>query len=250
MEETPQEKAVSTKAETAVATKRRGHEAPVDESDLLIPRALLIQYTPPRVVKIDPKLIQPGMIINSITAQELPKDETGAIVFVPFRRTVNWVRFNAQDEDKPDFDPQFEAGAVIWKSDDPKDERVIEQGKFGPNGEPPLATKFINYFCHVPGTMPIVISFSKTSFKAGKQLTTMTQFADGDLFSWRYRLRSKEEQNDKKQKYFVLTVEQAGRASEEEYQKAEQYYTQFSSQDVKVHEFEDPASEPEKKPWE
>lgn len=250
-------KDIQTKQETEVATSattvtRRGHESPVDQSDLMIPRAKLLQALSPEVQE-DGKRYQQGMIVNSITKDELPKDANGTITFLPVMRSVNWVRFNPQSDKDPDFNPDFGAGDVIWKSNDPKDPRVISEGGWGPENEPPKAIKFINYLAIIPGTtMPIVISFGKTSFKAGKALTTMTQFADGDLFAWRYKLRAKKEQNDAKQQYFVLSVESGGKAETSEYAQAERIYEAFSGKDLKVHDEDasDEAAPATKQPWE
>jgi hypothetical protein len=241
------------KQETAIAqTSRRGHEAPVDQEDLVLPRMMLVQYTPPKTVKIDESVVRPGMLINSLTAQQIPTDKDGFITIIPIRRNANWVRFNAQDKDKPGFDPAYEPGAVIWRSDNPADPKVLSESKFGPNGEPPVATKFINFFCLIPGQMPMVLSFAKTSFKAGKKLTTLTQIAEGDMFSWKYKLKAVQEQNADQQKYYVLTVEPGGKCAEEEFRAAEKLYEQFRTVEVKVHDLDDNEAAGEKKaqPWE
>jgi len=237
-----------------MAATRLGHEDPVDQSDLMIPRAMLIQFTPPKTIAIDPVVHTPGKIINSLTTEILPLDESGAVIFIPIRRAVMWIRFNPQDKDKPGFDPQFEPGSAIWRSNDPADPRVISEGSWGEDGTPPKATKFINYLAYVPGhSMPIVMSFGKTSFKAGKVLTTMSQFAKGDLFSWTYRLRSKMEQNDQKQKYYVLQVEKGPQASEKDYEDAKSIHSMYRGREIKVHDegsAEETDSAPAKQPWE
>jgi len=240
------------KQDAQIATSRRGHEQAVDQSDLTIPRAMLIQFTPPKTINIDPETTPPGSIINSVTGEKLTKDETGAIQFIPVMRAVEWIRFNSQNDKDTDFNPGYEPGAIIWRSNDPKDPRVIEEGAWGANNEPPRATKFINYLAVVPDqSMPIIVSFAKTSFKAGKVMTTMTQFAAGDLFSWKYRLRTKKEQNDQKQQYYILTVERAGKCSPEEFSQAEAIYNAFAGKDIKIHEETDEDSSPkEKQPWE
>src|SRR3990167_203344 len=136
---------IEKKSETAIATTRRGHEDRIDQSDLMIPRTMLIQFTPPKNLEIDPAVHTPGKIVNSITGEVLPVNKDGNIEFIPIRRGVLWIRFNPQDKDKPNFDPQFEPGATIWKSSDPSDPRVAAEGAWGEDGTPPLATKYINY---------------------------------------------------------------------------------------------------------
>ncbi len=248
-------KELVTKAPTAIDRPHtRGHENHVAQEDMLIPRVMLIQFTPPKTVEIDPAVITPGKIINSVTVQELPKDAKG-YPFIPIKRSVNWVRFNPQKQEDPNFDPSYEMGAMIWSSNDPKDPRVLKEGAWGPKSEPPLATKFINYLAWFPGLdFPAVLSFARTSFKAGKALTTMTEMlhrAD-DLFRWKYRLLAKQEQNDQKQKYYVLAVEEIGRTTDEEFAKAEEIYGIFAEKAIDAYEDDaaataEPAKEPQ--PW-
>lgn len=254
MSEEKSQIAEAPKNEVVKAATRRGHEQPVDQGDIMIPRVKLLQALSPEVQEGDGKLRQ-GMLVNSLTKEELPKDAEGWITFIPIMRSVNWVKFNARNDKDPAYDPTYELGQLIWRSNDPSDPLVIQEGKFGPKGEPPVATKFINYLAWVPGCeMPIVLSFSKTSFKAGKALTTLTEMVHGkdDLFQWKYRVRAKKEQNKAKQQYFVLEATEAGKASEEEYKRAEDVYESFKGRELKVDEEHDEEVAGEataKQPW-
>lgn len=242
------------KQETGLApVSRRGLEEPIQNEDLIIPRLMLIQNTPPKSVTIDKKICTPGTLINSLTVLPIALDEKGGAPFIPILRGVKWIRFNAQDADKPGYDPSYELGAKMWESRNPADPRVKEQGAWGPDNKAPLATKFIEFLCLVDGeSMPLVIGFAKTSFAAGKQLTSMAQFSNKDLFARKYRLRSKEQTNDRKQNFYSLAVELIGDASEEEFKRAEEMYTSFSNREYKVHGEEDEAvpAPSERQPWE
>lgn len=210
---------------------RRGFEEETSREDLIIPRVKLLQPLSPEVVE-KPKEFQGGLLINSLTLEVLPE------YFIPIFKFTNWIRWNPRDANKPGFHPDFPPGEMLWRSDDPFDPRVQDEGKFGPNGEPPLATKFLNFFSIFPGVpMPIIVSFSKTSFKAGKQLMSLAQFSQGDMFSKKYKLSSKLEKNDQ-YSFWVLTVEQAGKASDEEYAQAEGLWKEFHSKKIKVHDEE------------
>lgn len=256
MEENPNQE-LQQKQETAVSTQRsrRGFEQPIDNSDLIIPRVMLIQNTPPKTVEIDRKQCPPGTIINSVTAQPI-SDENGSMIVIPIIFGMKWIRWNAQDKNKPGYDPNFELGAKIWESKDPKDPRVLSEGQFGPAGEAPLATKLIEFLVMIPGQkMPIVLSFMKTSYNAGKRLLTLAQFAEEespDLFGMKYKVSAKETQNAEKQSYFILKVDPAGKCSEDEFKKAESLYNKFHGADIKVHGEEEEAAEPaaKKQPWE
>ena len=218
---------------TAPGAVRRGFEEPVAREDLLIPRAKLLQALSPEIVE-GAEGLKVGMIVNSITKEPMPEE------FIPVFKFTNWVRFNPRDSKAPNYDSAFEPGAVIWRSDDPLDPKVQEEGQFGPNGERPIATKFLNFFAYFPGSeMPVIISFSNTSYKAGKQLLSLCQFTQGDMFSRKYRLGSKLTKNDIGS-FYVLTVEPAGKVSETEFRTSEGLWTTFSSKakDLKVHEDE------------
>jgi hypothetical protein len=213
----------------------RGFEEPIEREDLIIPRASLLQSKSPEVEESIEKgdgKFKPGMIINSLTKEIL------AVEFVPVFKFTNWIRFNPRKREDPNFDPAFDAGEIIWRSTDPMDPKVIEEAQFGPDGEKPKATKFMNFFCLFPGQQgPVIVSFSKTSFKAGKKLISLALRAAGDMFSQKYRLGTKKEEKDSNT-YFVLTVEPAGPADEQLFKAAEGFYDQFAAKakDLKIHE--------------
>lgn len=215
---------------TALATngRGRGFEEPTQREDLIIPRAKLFQGLPVEYDQYPDA--KPGQILNSLTKEVLPQE------FIPVFKFTNWIRFNPRNKEDRGFDPAYAPGAMIWNSNDPHDPRVVEQGKFGPNGEPPLATKFLNFFSVFPGcAMPVVVSFSKTSFKAGRQLMTIAQLTGGDMFSRKYKLGVKKESGDQGS-YYVLTVDPAGMVEGEMFKQAERFYDEFSAKPIKVHE--------------
>lgn len=246
-----EQKEVVVKEEQAIARPiaRRGFEEPVDQEDLILPRVLLIQYTPPKTIEIDPKVHTPGTLINSLTKEVLSAEGSG-LVFVPILKKTNWVCFNPSKKEDKNFDPAFEPGAVIWRTDDPLDPRVKAGSEFGPNGEPPRVTKFLNFLAYIPGQkMPIIVSFSKTSYKAGKELLSLTQFSDGDMFAWQYRLRSKAEKNDLGQ-FFVLKVEKIGPNEGDDYKKCEVLWNDFHARAFKTDaETEETPSQSNQAPW-
>ena len=252
----PKEKELVKKQNTeiAVAGNKMGLEEGIDNADLIVPRLMLIQYTPPKTVSIDEKLCPPGSLINSLTAQPVMHDDKGGVPFIPIIRGVKWVLFNAQDDNKPNFDPNYEPGAKIWESRDPSDPRVIQFGAWGANNEPPIATKFIEFLVTIPGeSMPLVLGFAKTSFNAGRQLSSMAQYTKKPaIFHDKYRLLSKKVQNDQKQSFYVLTVQRIGDASEAEITEAKAYYDTFLGKKIKAHGDEEEESVPvaPRQPWE
>lgn len=215
--------------------QKRGFEEATQREDLIIPRVKLLQALSPEVAEGG---LKAGLIINSLTKEILPTD------FIPVFKFTNWIRFNPRDNSKPGYDATFGPGDIIWRSVDPLDPKVRSEGSFGVNGELPLAIKFLNFFAYFPGvTMPIIISFSKTSYKAGKQLLSLAQFTPGDMFSRKYKLSAKQTKNDIGT-FYVLNVEPAGKPSDEEYSAAESLYNNFGSKvkDIQVHEEGDEAA--------
>jgi hypothetical protein len=211
-----------------IETQGRGFEEPTDREDLLIPRASLLQALSPQVSEgIDG--CKAGVVVNSISNTVLPDR------FIPIFKYTEYLKFNPRDKKDDNFDPAYEPGQMIWKITDKADPRVAET-KFAEDGSKPTAQKVMNFLCFFPGEpMPIVLGFSKTSYKAGKKLISLAQLSGGDMFSRVYQLQVK--QADKEGiKYFVLDVALVGKASKEEFAVAENLYNRFRGKDLQVHE--------------
>lgn len=223
---------LATKGSSALsgAYPQRGFENGINHEDLIIPRAKLIQALSPEIT--EGLGVKPGAIINSLTKEVLPDE------FIPVFMFKNFIRFNPRSKADPNFDPAYEPGAVIWKSTDPEDPKVVAETRFGSNGEKPIATTFLNFFSYFPGVpMPVIVSFSKTSYKAGRQLLSLAKFCGGDMFSRKYRLMSQMESNDIAT-YAVFKVAPVGNVSPEDYSLCERLWNDFSAKakDIQVHE--------------
>ena len=225
---------VTKQTPLAVSTaNREGFDSPTSQEDLIIPRAKLFHGLPTEYE--DYPDAKPGQILNNVTKEPLP------VVFIPIIRAVEWIRFNPQDAKDPNFNPQVEPGAVIWRSSDPNDPRVVEEGKFGEDGTPPLATKFLSFLSFFPGVlMPVIVSFSKTSFKAGKQLNSLLTFATGPMWSQKFSLTSRLTKSGG-YSYYVFVVNQAGKPTDEELAICSGVYSQFKHKKIEV---EVPADKP------
>ena len=208
---------------------RKGFEEPIQPGELTIPRVKLLQGLSPEVQE-KPREFYAGMLISSITKETLPEN------FIPIKRMPNtWVRFNPRDAKAPGFVPDVKPGAVVWKSNDPKDPRVIEDTKFGEKGEAPLATAFLNFLCYFEGfTIPLLLSFGRTSYQPGKDFLTMAFGFGGDMYSRKYKLVAKQITNDKGT-FNVLSVTPAGKTSEDELAIGSTLFEAFGG-DIKVHE--------------
>jgi len=225
-------KDIAKKQDTSMARPLgRGHEEKSEQEDLEIPRCKLVQSTSDEATtEIKEQKVEVGKIINSITKGKLPTD------FIPILKFTNWIRWNPRKKDDQNFDPAFDPGALIWNSSDPNDPRVVQNKDFGPNGEPPIATKYLNFLSYFPGhNMPVIISFAKTSLKAGRRLNTLSRFSGGDMFSSKYRLTSKQREANGT-KFYVLEVSQAGKPKQDEFKIAENWYGNFKDRAIKVHQ--------------
>ena len=215
----------------------RGFEGlKIDRTDLLVPRAKLMQPLSPEVLEHGMVV---GSIVNSLLVEHLPSR------VVPIFCFKSYLRFNARNTSDAGYDAAYEPGALIWRSTDPNDPRVQDETKFGDNGEKPLAMTCLNFFSLFPGVaMPIIVSFSKTSYRTGKQLLSLARFCGGDMWSHAYQLGSTLQKNEQGT-YYTLTIASLGASSESERRQAEAWWTMFSqnASELKVHEETEPGAD-------
>lgn len=211
-----------------IGREGRGFEEETDREDLLIPRASLLQALSPQVTE-DIDGCKAGIVVNSISNTILPEE------FIPIFKYTEYLKFNPRDKKDSNFDPAYEPGQMIWKITDKQDPRVAET-KFAEDGTKPAAMKVMNFLSYFPGEpMPIVLGFSKTSYKAGKKLISLAKLSGGDLFSRKYKLQVK--QADKEGiKYFVLDVVLVGKSNQKEFSIAESLYNRFRGKELQVHD--------------
>jgi len=207
----------------ALNIDQRGFEEPVDQSDLIIPRAQLLQPTAEGLRQLNKDYgLQAGQVINNLTKEVLPAE------FVPVFYYKEYLRFNARKKDDPGFNPDLPPGKLMWRTRDANDPRVVAECPFGPNGEVPLALTSLNFFSIFTGmSLPVIVSFAKTSYKAGKNLLSLAKLRSGAMFSRRYKLMV-EEGNSEKGEYFVLKVQPFGDCSPDLFTIAESYFNQFA----------------------
>lgn len=245
------------KENNAVSTKvggvGRGFER-IDMSKVSMPRAKILQATSPELQDEDYDF-KMGDVIHGLLMEKLPEK------FIPISiwdsRTM-FVPRNANDK-KRFFDIlgiEPTESMFVCRS---LDARVPEKPtlghancedcpykNFGWDGNEdtkPLCTANINVLALFEGQeMPVVIQFSNTNYKYGKRFRDMALFSGGDLFSRKYKLTTKKEQNDQGV-FYTSPVKPAGKANDEEYRLAEELYKQFSGVAIEVEE--DTSNEPE-----
>jgi hypothetical protein len=169
-----------------------------------------------------------GTMVNNITKEDLGNPVT----IIPVYLTKNWIRWRNRAE----------GGGIMWRSNDPNDERVIEETKWGADGSKPLATAYLNFLCLIPGQeMPLILSFCNTSYKAGRKLLTLTKMVTGHIYDCRYNLTTVHRSNNLGS-FFVFEVTKAGPSTEEERKAAMQIQATFSGKELN---FESEASQTE-----
>ena len=205
----------------------RGHEDHLEQDDYEIPRAKIVQFTSEETsAPNEADRIPAGRFINGLSKTEIPP------VFVPVYRWKTYTRWNPRKKDDPNYDPAFEPGALIWTTHDRHDPRVVSGISFGPNNEAPAVTQSINFLCYFQDQkIPLVLTFSKTSFRGGRRLNTLLMESGGDMFSNKFKLVFTQQENAGT-KYYVMDVRANGKATPEEFLLCEKWFTEFRGKDL------------------
>jgi len=185
-----------------------------DSSELLIPRIELLQSMSPTVQQ---GLGQAGTLVNQISKTKLPTD-----IFIPIamhKKYIKWI-------------PRGEGGGVEYQTSDSQDPRVIKDTKWGAGGQKPSCTAYLNFLVLLEGsTLPIMLSFSMTSYQAGRKLLTMAKMTGKDIWANKYKLHSVNKTNQFGT-FFIFDVKEAGITEAREQRICEQLYDTFSKRDL------------------
>jgi hypothetical protein len=204
-----------------------GMEGRVEDEDIQMPRLILLQKMSPQVG--DAGLQYGDIIINT-------KNMVVSPGFIPIIWYYEYFKWNPRETTDPEFNSNYEPGAMIWRTKDPLDPKVKEcrfEGLIP--GEKPSAVKTLNFICLVDDEdLPVVISFSKTSLPAGRLLmNTLRGFAKRSPWTHKFDLTCEDGKN-KTYTYKVLKVTRTGDATEQEADRAFSVYQQFKDQIMNV----------------
>lgn len=210
-------KDITPQVETAapsVYTGPTGLADNITSKDLRLPRIALLQSKSPQVESDDNKY-KAGMYIDTLTQDILTKP----VSFVPsfiFKNVIRWK-------------PRTEGGGMIYKTLNITDD-VLKDLQW--NGtEKPKADLYINVVCMVKGyDIPLIISFCKTSLKAGQDLMTLAQLS-GCAWKYSYELDTAKVANAKGT-YFVMKVKRGPLATPEESSNAATLYEQVKGMSI------------------
>lgn len=206
----------------------RGMEG-FDDDDLIRPILKINQPLSPMVME---GRAQAGTITNSLT-EEVYGEE---VIFQPvlaFKTRIYWA-------------PRDSGGDILCRSND-----CINGSKYGLCGvcafaewledKPPICTEIINMLSVIrspefDGEI-VVVSFMKTSFKAGKYLVSKIKYAATgrckDVWSKKYKLYIKQEKNDRGM-FYILQTDSGVAVSSTEYKDGLAMYSSAINQEIKV----------------
>jgi len=203
----------------------RGAET-IQREDLQMPRLSLAQGLSPELDPSSPKYIdglKVGDAFNNLTQQVYGKNPLEVVIV-----RVDRPRF-------VEFNPRDAGGGIKDFNVSPNDPRVA----FGPNGEKPVATRFMESVALLgPAHEPIALSFKGSGLKTARQLNGLIKFANSPSFALKFILTPSIEKNSKGT-FAVFTVKTAGFVDQETYEYAAAIYESIKDKTL-VTELEEP----------
>jgi len=163
-----------------------GMASNITPSDLRLPRVALLQSKSPQVEREEAKA---GQFLNTLTQEVIESP----VIFTPVFVFKNVIKYK----------PREQGGGIIYKTTNFTPEVIKDITWDG--ATKPAATQFINAVVLVKGQdIPLIISFSMTSFKTGQDLLTLIQLS-GQAWKFHYALESVKAANAKGS-YYVMRV--------------------------------------------
>ncbi len=206
-----------------------GHEQVEGVIEITIPRAKVVQFVSAEAkAPIEADRIAPGKFISSLTKQELPK------TFIPIFKFTNFVQWNPRKTSDYNFDKNYQPGELIFQTTDVKDPRVQAGMNFGPEGQAPKVTRYMNFLCYFEGNrLPCILSFAKTSMKGGENLNSLLMSTGGNVWNYKYQIVVNQKAGVEGE-YYALDVKPAGMSSPEERIVGKLWYDMFYKKNIKV----------------
>ena len=186
-----------------------------------MPRLALAQALSPELDPSSPKYIdglKVGDAFNNLTGEVYGK--TPLEVVIVRADLPRYVEFNPR-----------EAGGGIKDYNVPAHD---PRTQFGPNGEKPAATKFMEYVALLgPAHEPIALSFKGSGLKAAKQLNGLIKLANMPSFGMKFILTPVIEKNAKGA-FAVLNVRPAGFVDKDTFEYASAVYESIKDRVLSV----------------
>lgn len=263
-----------TNQSTAVATRPRGQDDSVPDfmrsdagqgmgnissEDLEIPRLKLMQGTSPEVKEYD--ALKPGHLFHTGALENFPDGvsvvplyvdkrymlwrplENGGGVLARADDGTNWTPANRTFEVQ--LDKKDGGHKVVWKTADTVEASgLAEWGSSNPN-DPDSQPAAVLMYCFVvmfpdhPEMMPAVLTFQRTSIKAGRKWLTALKNKRAPIFGQRFRLNVVEDRNESNQEFYNLSVSGEGFVSDRgDYEHYKELAEQFGKSGIQIKDLE------------
>ncbi len=194
------------------------------KKDTSIPRVALAQALSPEVTEGDPALIaglKPGDLFNTATKQNYGRELLVQIVRRDQPRAM-------------EFNPIEDGGGVA----DPDVPLYDARLKWGPNGEKPVATLFLDYLVlTLPADQPVedrlvALSFKASGVKVAKRLNGLVAYRNADIWAGVYKITTDTKLVPKPHKVYV--VANAGWVSKADFTIGEEVFEAVKDLDVVI----------------
>ena len=209
-----------------------------NEDDMIIPRIKVVNALSP---ERKDKLADEGDIINSLTVEKL-----NGKVFIPvfkFNSNIEWkdradgggIHCHAKDGKRGfESDGTSKMCAQCRRNE-------FDNSKTGREAIP-KCTKYINFFGFIQGErMPIILSFSKTSYNEGRKLYSLARVSMQNMWNHGYTLDSKLMAKGGNEWYNIV-VTAAGATSDEDRAFGMELFKSFRHSDL-VYDLDDTSTE-------
>jgi hypothetical protein len=202
-------------------------DAPIDTSDLVIPKILLMQGMSKLVQEEKARL---GEMRDSLDNSLLGSKDT-PLEFIPFQVFKSWLIFHV-DGNKIEYQGQepMTAANASWPLEEIVDGKVIRRDKA------------LNFFCVLPSEVeeglffPKILSFRRTSYQAGKKLETWRaklKAFNKPLAAKTFKLISNKTENDLGV-FYTFDIEAGRDTTEAELKAASQWRSVVAAKPVKI----------------
>lgn len=176
-----------------------------DSSELKPPRIKIMQKMSSEMDD-DSLSVKQGMLVNSLSKRVYEKP----LKFIPIRKIVQYIRYNAQAEGQRGWDANYAPGALIYIRN-----TAAECGDDAQwiDGQKPPAQKHVNFLSYLPDYSndgPVIVSFKgKTGLKQADNMTSLINLRGNIPFKSMFALSTAEEESNGN-KYHVGRVQDLG----------------------------------------
>jgi len=192
----------------------------VEQSDLIIPRLVIMQALSPLVENGEKK---PGEIVNSLTGETwigLEEQKN----FIPVYHFKEWIHWGDRDSNE----------GILDRSLDPESDLAIsvKRGEKNEKGKMKI-TEYHNFIAVFPEHgihQPVIVPCCRSNHKHGRALIGLAKYRGSHpLYAGVYNIGTQKEENQQGQKYFAFQFENDGWVPENQYEEVKDFYQLIKS---------------------